>query len=491
MLWANFLHIYQPPNQTRDILDKVANESYAPLFRGLREIGGARLVLNINAVLTEMLFEAGYVDILDDIKFLASENRLEFTESAIYHAFLPLLPSSEIKRQIELNNKINKKYFGNLYHPKGFFPPEMGYSLKVAGAVKDLGYEWMILDEISYRGKVNDCGFDKTYKIKDLGLKVYFRDRRTSNLIMGAIVRRGDSLIKSLQPVLREERFLITAMDGETFGHHRPGLEKILFDLCQNPKLSSVLISDLEEYFPDVQTISPVPSSWASSEKDLLDGLPYKLWKDPSNVIHRWKWQLTNLALREMEKSRMKVGEKDRRWRKSRAQIDQALNSCHFWWASPYGWWSLEMVEAGSYQVLSAIRSLPLIKKSAKDRAKYLYEKIVFKAFDWQRSGYIRSLFKERESWRRIPFKDRSEASQFALVLSVLEKEERSAAKRGEYEQAAKWRDGRFKLENGLDVYDAMHIVDQLRAEGRLGNFSKLTKKYKDRYRLLVPGQAL
>ena len=149
------------------------------------------------------------------------------------------------------------------------------------------------------------------------------------------------------------------------------------------------------------------------------------------------------------------------------------------------------MVEAGSYHVLSAIKSLPLVSKSAKDRARYLYEKIVFKSFDWQRSGYIRSLFKEKESWRKIPFRDRSEAGQFSAVLSVLKKEERLAAKRGEYEQAARWRDARVKLDKGLDVYDAMHIVDQLRAEGRMGNFPKLTKKYNAKFRRLVPGQAL
>lgn len=474
-----------------DILEKVVNESYRPLFQGLLDTKEAKLILNINAVLTEMLSKAGYQDVLDTIRSMASDGRLEFTESAKYHAFLPLLPQREIERQIISNHQTNEKYFGRLYQPRGFFPPEMAYSKRLARVVKSLGYEWLLLDELAYAGKVNGLGFNKSYLLRDVGLKLFFRERRTSNLIMGALVRQADTLVRSLAKEMSLDRYLLTAMDGETFGHHRPGLERVLFDLYRGGALPSALISDLVTRFPESEEVEPVPCTWASSEKDLLEGLPYKLWRDPSNVIHRWKWQLTHLALQEMEKARKKGRLPGSGWQRARQKLDESLNSCHFWWASPYGWWSLEMVEAGSYQVLEALQAIPGVSKKAIREGRSLYEKIVFKAFEWQRSGYIRSLFKERESWRKVPFKDRSEAGQFEAVINLLAKEERLASRRGEYEQAIKWRDGREKLEQGLDIYDAMHIVDQLRAEGKLGEFSELTRKYARRYRRLVPGQEL
>lgn len=494
MLWVNFLHIYQPPNQMPDILAKVVNECYRPLFSGLAKIKGAKLVLNINAVLTEMLYLQNYRDVLETIKQMAQSGQLEFTESAKFHAFLPLLPKREIERQIILNRETNRQYFGDVYQPHGFFPPEMGYSREMAEVVSSLGYEWIILDEIAYKGGVDQVSFTKNYRITDLDLGVCFRERRTSNLIMGAVIRSGQSLLKSLQTEISSHRYLLTAMDGETFGHHRPGLENVLFDLYRDKKLPSLLASDLKRAFPQVEIVDPVACSWASSEKDLVDSLPYKLWNDSQNPIHRWKWQMTNLALAEIEKS-LSLEKSERKpsyqWRKAREILDMALNSCHYWWASPYGWWSLEMVEAGSYQMLKAIESIPGANQFVSDRAKKLYERIVFKAFEWQRTGYIRSVYSERESWRKIPFRDRVNSSQFNVVTAALKKEENLATSRGEYEQAIRWRDGRRKLELGTDVYDAIHIVDQLRAEGRLPELSPIIKKYRREYRQQVPGQEL
>jgi len=62
---------------------------------------------------------------------LLQRGQLELTASANYHAFLPKLPDEQIIRQIQLNTETNRQYFGDLYQPKGFFPPEMGYDSRV------------------------------------------------------------------------------------------------------------------------------------------------------------------------------------------------------------------------------------------------------------------------------------------------------------------------------------------------------------------------
>jgi alpha-amylase/alpha-mannosidase (GH57 family) len=88
---------------------------------------------------------------------------------------LPLLPEQEIIRQIKLNQEILFKYFK--IKPTGFYLPEMAYSLESAKIIKKLGFDWIILDQISTTQKIDD---KILYQIKNLGLKVVFRNREYS-----------------------------------------------------------------------------------------------------------------------------------------------------------------------------------------------------------------------------------------------------------------------------------------------------------------------
>jgi len=49
MYWANFLHIYQPPTQSEEIVRKVTDECYRKLVQILSQAPSARITLNINA----------------------------------------------------------------------------------------------------------------------------------------------------------------------------------------------------------------------------------------------------------------------------------------------------------------------------------------------------------------------------------------------------------------------------------------------------------
>src|SRR3990167_10941147 len=98
MKWAHFLHIYQPSAQHPGILEKIVNESYRPLLRGFYKIGETKITLNINSVLTELLFENGFRDVVEDIAQLVEMGKIELVGSAKFHPFLPLIPESEVIR---------------------------------------------------------------------------------------------------------------------------------------------------------------------------------------------------------------------------------------------------------------------------------------------------------------------------------------------------------------------------------------------------------
>lgn len=490
MHWANFLHIYQPPDQMPDILGRIVNESYRKLLAGLLANPKAKITLNINAGLTEQLDRPGYRDVIANIKKLASRGQIEFTESAKYHPFMPLTPWEEDERQIKLNKETNQFYFGKIYKPKGFFPPEMAYSRKVTDIVASLGYKWIVVDEIAYNGKTESVTYDKIYKIKGLGdFKVFFRDRKVSNLIMSALVRTEKSLLEVLGEERSKNRYLLTAMDGETFGHHRPGLDKLFFEILASSKIKKITISEIAEHFEATETVDPIESTWASSEEDLKKGTQFLSWNDPTNPIHAWQWELTGFTLKIVEK----LDQKKLYYKTVRAKMDKALHSCQYWWASAKPWWSLEMIEGGAWRLLNVLFSIPDLPKEKLKRGEELYERIVLKAFEWQRTGYVRQLTQSREKQIKIPFKKRTllagKPEVYWAFIDTMKKEMKKAARLGEFEKAILWRDAIIKIENLDDIYDAVHAADLLRTIVPGDELGKLMDDYKAKYKKMRGGQ--
>ena len=127
MLWANFLHFYQPAGQQEDIMEAIVNQSYRPIILGARKLKNIKLTFNINGALFELFDKYKYHDLIDALREMGNDGRIEFTGSSKYHAFLPLIEEQEIVRQIEINNETNKFFLGSAYNPHGFFPPEMAY----------------------------------------------------------------------------------------------------------------------------------------------------------------------------------------------------------------------------------------------------------------------------------------------------------------------------------------------------------------------------
>lgn len=472
MVWANFLHIYQPPTQKQFWIDKVTRESYRPLFAGLLEIPKAKVTLNINAVLAELLLRFGHTDVIDTIRQLARNGQLEFTASAKYHPLLPRIPKEEVVRQINLNEETNRKIFGEVYQPKGFFPPEMAFSVEVAGIVRELGYQWIICDELSFprgdRGNKGDEGnkgvregvdYSKLYTISNLeNFLIFFRERATSNKILSFQLAEADLIIKDLGERLGRDEYLLTAMDGETFGHHRLGLEQVLFDLYKSDQLPSVLISELPAHFHNVQVITPKPSTWALMEKDLEQNVPFSRWDDKDNEIHHMQWELLHLAVDAVHReeklptdmshsiyvSNETYGNGNSEPSKARLLLDQAIHSDQFWWAGAKPWWSIEYIEGGAKELKDAVFACKNVSQEQKNKVQELYYNILTTAFAWQRSGKVDKLASEEDEEIRQRV-DRALPSmkdhEFEAMIASLETQKAKAAEIQEYERAAQFRD--------------------------------------------------
>lgn len=348
--WIDFLHLYQPPTQSKEVVDRVVSESYALIPRLMEVYPRARFTVNFSGSLLELMETHGYGELLERYRKLAKEGRIEFVGSAMYHPILPLLPEAEMHRQITLHEEISRRIFGSAYHPKGFFLPEMTYSKSAADVIRSRGFEWIILDEFHVpKGKPDSS---VRYVIEGNGLKVLFRDRTFSKTFPPEFILDHRAEV--------EGRSVITAHDGELYGHwHRDDrgyYEKIFTD----PDIAMLTVSEYLDTLTREGSVSPRDSSWESLEEELVANNPFILWNAHDNAIHRALWEFALFVIDTVNNH-----QDDENYSLARGYADRGMASCAWWWAtrarlvatSPVCWNPTE-IEKGAREFLTAARSL-------------------------------------------------------------------------------------------------------------------------------------
>ena len=427
--WAPLFHFYQPPTQTFHILKKVCDESYRPLIKVLQSYPYAKATINMNAVLTEMLWEHGQSAVIKGLQELARRGQIEFTGSGKYHPILPLIPAEEAERQIRRNHLTNRHFFGQVYSPRGFFPPEMSYSRDILPPIAESGHEWIILSGIACTSK---WPMNVIHEVETDGEKmaVLFRDDILSNKISFQSIN-GAGFIQHLKQLHNGQGniYVITAMDAETFGHHIQNWEKLflaevyealepggtMFDNLPVQKpvaeqhlglfsfgskandIEIVTISQLLDLFPRGTVVQPRTSSWSTSQQDLDHNNPFPLWQDKDNVVHQMQWEHQSLCHDLLEKSlRLADNPQSQQFANlARGLFDPSLHSCQFWWASKKPWWDINMVSHGLVQqeevILNAFRAIKLSGCSEEDKRNAYYQVIITRD--------IRTKIRERLMW--------------------------------------------------------------------------------------------
>ncbi len=356
--WAQLLHFYQPPTQVHSIIRKVADESYRPLLRVLHEHPNARVAVNMQGILTELLLEHGLADIVDSLRELAEKGQVEFVGSGKYHPILPLIPAGERARAIEENDEMNGRAFGDAWKPRGFFPPEMCFSEDITPAIHAAGHHWLIISGVA-------CPvawpIDVVHRVEAGAgsLAVLFRDDVRSNRIS---FRQTDPA-RFLEDLSRvggaSEAYVVTAMDAETFGHHITAWEREFlaetFNCLASQKgrggsrVKMVLPSELVALYPAGETVRPHASSWSTSNDDIAAHDPFPLWKSPGNPLHAMQWEYVEHCAYLLTVARRYATTEEAREFADIAgdQFQPGLHSCQFWWASRRPMWSVTMIHRG------------------------------------------------------------------------------------------------------------------------------------------------
>ncbi len=382
---ALFLHLYQPPTQFPEVLEKIVRECYDPALTALENNPQVRLTVNMSASLTEQL-SVKHWPVLAKFRRLCERRQVELTGSAAYHPLLIYLPQTEVARQIKINEEINGRLWqidaqkfrvtetAGVALVKGFFPPEMAVNPQVLETVQKANYSYIMTDE----GVVDAHSAPllregHIFTDRATSLKVVCRHKQLSLDVAFARVRKVSDLLSGFADTANGH-YLVLAMDGETFGHHQPIQLNFLTDLFntavagsgQTEGIEMVSISDLLSRNSADGPIEATESSWAQS---------FERWKSPANPIHNYQWQLLNLAVLAVSA----YPERDDDYWRARHLLDKGLHSDQFWWAAHNPCWHYKMVQRGALLLLEAIESLreenPDVKKQ-KAQAEDLYHKI-------------------------------------------------------------------------------------------------------------------
>ncbi|MHA1311262.1 MAG: hypothetical protein ACTSQO_10060 [Candidatus Helarchaeota archaeon] len=384
---ALLLHIYQPPCQSYTILKKIAQESYIPFLNVIKKLSNAKITLNINGSLTELLKTYEFEEVISLINELVLAEKIRFTGSGMYHPILPLLPPEEVERQIQLNEEYNSSVLENFAGIKGFFPPEMCISQNTLNVVKKLGFKWIIADGVACPA---EWPTNKYYKYDDLA--VLFRDSIISNEIAFKDISAMD-LIRKLEVLFEQDYYLIIALDGETFGHHIKDyetlfLEKFINLINENEDIELVFVDDILNLYPSASVIRPIDSSWSTTHENIINEVPYPLWANPVNRLHiiQNKLQEKVYEFIELIKDESIKDKTDTKFQDCyqtvRRLLDKGEFSCKLWWACPEHFDFNIIIEGNQYLIKSAINALKCImnmsnSKEIKFKARNLYENIL------------------------------------------------------------------------------------------------------------------
>lgn len=342
----------------------ITDQSYRPLVNLLKQYPEGKVDININAVLTEQLHDYALGDVITDLAELADRGQVEFTGSAKYHALLPLIPEPEIVRQIKLNEETNRHFFGQVYKPRGFFPPEMAVSPEIFPSIKDCGYDWFTMSPI---GNPHHIFPTTTFHQTQEGLAVVFRDDTISNEVSFDRMDGWGFLDRIKYRGTDEDYYVIIAQDGETHGHHikhsfdkffRPMLEA----LPHRHDVKMVTISELVDKFGRKDVIEPKPSSWSTDAGDIHHEAGFPLWYHPDNPLHMIQHKIimkvTSLVVTAEQYQSEAGPEQQHYYHVARVMLDRGEHSCQQWWASKRPWYSPDMIIRGIHElVLSGVNA--------------------------------------------------------------------------------------------------------------------------------------
>lgn len=233
------LHMHQPPGNLRLLIEAHPWEAeqiircYDRAVRyALRYRDVARFHVGFSGVLIEQFLDPDIVDryrhLVDIPQMLAryrEADNIELIGMGYYHPIFPLIPPADWDDQLLRGRAVMEQAFGRA--PRGFWPPEMAFSMELIPALVRAGYEYVVVDGVHVRPEDGLSDIYRPYLACHDGvcITVVPRDRPISNgqesgLDPDWFAREAlDHTARSPRP--QEPRLVTTWSDGENGGWFR------------------------------------------------------------------------------------------------------------------------------------------------------------------------------------------------------------------------------------------------------------------------------
>lgn len=283
--WVLCVRIDLPADASRQKAFELATAVDA-FLRPIEESVVAHVLFSVNARAL-LAFEAlGLGAIANRIRWLVERERGAFVGTSPDDAILPLLPETEVHRQLALDRTVGRQIFGDMYSPWILWPPALAASPRLARLAAEHGYSGMLVDEAAMRVPVGEWAGERLDSCPGLaGFFLLPVSRRASQAFAEGRIRRSDGW-RALGPGSEEHlRYVVTTYGIEP--SRAPPTFVRPEDLRQ-----TLRTDELRTRFPLTRKTAPLPSSQYSTRTELAEGLPFALWHHPDNAVQTLQWQL-------------------------------------------------------------------------------------------------------------------------------------------------------------------------------------------------------
>ncbi len=265
MLWAHFINFFVPETKSDAALRRAWERCYEPLLALTAGHPRARLTCNVDGSFIRRLQDAGLGEGVGALRRLVESGQVELTASAYGGVVLGPMSGKAIDDAVTHAGEASREAFGEVYAPAGFFPSEMSYDRNVGEAAARLGFEWMLLDEMSHSGKPGSVSWDRAYRL-DGGardVKLLFRDRSLSQgMVYGSFDAPTD--LASAARAVQGRAYVFTGVEADIYGTRRVQPRKFLAAMFAYDAWEMVTVSELLERLGDVEPVTPAPASWSA-----------------------------------------------------------------------------------------------------------------------------------------------------------------------------------------------------------------------------------
>ena len=270
MLWAHFINFFVPETKADAALHRAWERCYEPLLALSAAHPRARLTCNVDGSFIRRLLDAGLGAGVAALRRLAESGQVELTASAYGGPVLGPMSDDAIGGAVARGVEAAREAFGEIYAPRGFFPPEMSYDRNVGAVTARLGFEWMLLDEMSHSGKPGSVSWDRAYRLDtgpdtaDPRLKLLFRDRSLSQGMVYGSFDAPAALASAAASAAPDRVYAFTGVEADIYGTRRVQPREFLAAMFEYDAWEMVTVSELLGRLGDAEPVTPSPASWSA-----------------------------------------------------------------------------------------------------------------------------------------------------------------------------------------------------------------------------------